>query len=279
MTPKACLFPVVGIVMLACAPAHAADDTVAELMKKAEKSKLVLIGEMHGTREVPALVTDLAKRWTKDAAAQPLVVALEYPQTQAADLKAYVDSDGSAEARKRLLDTQFWSRAAQDGRSSHAMLSLIDALRMEARKGRKIALAAFDQNAGQENSDVPRDKSMADNLRAIVQANPSARVIALTGNYHARQADGANWDPKYRFMGGYLKDLAPYSVSVDALRGSYWGCSSGAAADCKVEKFGNDPVKTQAPGLYVDKALMKNGYALGLMLEQFSVSLPASRTE
>lgn len=265
--------------MLACAPAHAAHDTVAELMKKTEKAKLVLIGEIPGTREVPALITDLAKRWTRDAAAQPLVVALEYPQTQAADLQAYFDSDGSADARRRLLDTQFWSRAAEDGRSSHALLSLIDALRMQARKGRKITLAAFDQNAGQENSDVPRDKSMADNLRAIVQANPAARVIALTGNFHARQVDGASWDPKYRFMGGYLKDLAPYSVSVDALRGSWWRCSSGAAADCKVEKFGIDPIETQAPGLYVDKALMKSGYALRLVLKQYSVSLPASRTE
>ena len=278
MKQNAFLIPVMGIVVLACAPARA-DDTVAQLMKKTEKAKLILIGEMHGTREVPELVTEMAKRLVKPDAAQPLVIALEYPQTQAADLKAYVDSDGSADARKRLLDTQFWSRAAQDGRSSHAMLSLIDAVRMEAHKGRKIALAAFDQNATQEKSDASRDKSMAANLRAIVRANPSARVVALTGNYHARQTDGANWDPKYRFMGGHLKDLAPYSVNIDALRGSYWGCSSGAAADCKVEKFGNDPVKTEPLGLYVDKGLTKNGYALGLMLEQFSVSLPASRTE
>ena len=278
MKQNAFLIPVMGIVVLACAPARA-DDTVAQLMKKTEKAKLILIGEMHGTREVPELVTEMAKRLVKPDAAQPLVIALEYPQTQAADLKAYVDSDGSADARKRLLDTQFWSRAAQDGRSSHAMLSLIDALRMEARKGRKITLAAFDQNAGQENSDVSRDKSMADNLRAIVQENPAARVIALTGNYQARQVDGASWDPKYRFMGGYLKDLVPYSVSVDALRGSYWRCSSGAAVDCKVEKFGIDPIETQAPGLYVDKALMKSGYALRLVLKQYSVSLPANRTE
>ncbi|MES2318847.1 MAG: calcium-binding protein [Pseudomonadota bacterium] len=279
MKLNAFLIHAVGIALAATAPAQAAQkDTVAELISKAGNSKLIFVGEMHGTREVPALVADLAQRLAEPGA-PGLVVALEYPQTDAAQLKAYFDGDGSAVAKKQLLDSPFWSRAAQDGRSSHAMLALIESVRMQARSGRKIQLAAFDMNASQEKSGVSRDQSMAENLRAIIEANPSARVIALTGNYHARQADGAPWNPKHRFMAGYMKDLKPYSINVEALRGSYWACSSGKAADCMVITYGVDPALKRSVGLYADQALTSIGYAQGLTLEQFSVSLPAVRAQ
>jgi erythromycin esterase-like protein len=252
--------------MLAAPCVHA--DTARQLMAKAGKAKLILIGEMHGTREVPALVADLAARWSRADA--PVLVALEYPQSEAAELQAFVDGDGGAPARTRLLATPFWSRPAQDGRSSAAMLALVDALR-----ARHIRIAVFDMSAAQEQAQAVRDRAMADNLRAIVRAHPASRVIALTGNYHARQVDGAPWDASYRFMGGYLKDLTPLSINVDALRGSYWGCSGATAADCKVENFGNDPVRKDAVGVRMDPATLANGYALDVLLAQFSASLPA----
>lgn len=284
MTIRKPLIHAFGIAMLASAPAYALqDDTVTELMKKAEKSRIILVGEMHGTREVPALVADLAERWSKpreDNGVKPaLIVALEYPRSEAADLNAYFHSDGGPAARKRLLDSPLWSRSYQDGRSSEAMLDLIEGVRALARSGRKIKLAPFDQNAKQARLDASRDKSMAQNLRAIVKANPSARVMALTGNFHARQSVGAPWDAKYRFMGNYLKDLAPYSIDVGAMRGSYWGCFGQSAADCKVERFGDASDKTPAPGMYVDEDVTATGYDQALMLDLFVVSLPAKKAE
>lgn len=37
-------------------------DPLGQLMHKAGKSRLIVVGEMHGTREVPALVADMADR-------------------------------------------------------------------------------------------------------------------------------------------------------------------------------------------------------------------------
>jgi hypothetical protein len=247
-------------------------------MKRTESATLLIVGEVHGTREAPALVADLAKRWAaqKDAEqTRTIIVALEYPQSQEAQLKAYVDSDGGTIARQRLLESSFWSRPMQDGRSSQAMLALIDSVRTQFRNGSKVRLAAFDMNASQYASRANRDKAMADNLRSIVDANPSARVIALVGNYHARQRDGAPWDEKYRFMADHLKDLAPFSLNVDAIRGDFWVCSGGAVADCKVREFAHDPKESPPVGLYVDDNLRVIGYDQALMLEQFSASLPA----
>lgn len=270
--------------MLAIPPAYAVqDDTVTELMKRAEKSRFILVGEMHGTREVPALVADLAERWSKpreeNGVGPLLVVALEYPRSEAADLNAYFRSDGGPAAKRRLFDSPFWSRSYQDGRSSEAMLDLIEGVRMLARSGRRVKLAPFDQNAKQAKLDGSRDKSLAQNLRAIVKANPAARVLALTGNYHARQSIGAPWDANFRFMGHYLKDLAPYSIDVNAMRGSYWGCFSANAAECKVHRFGDASATTRPEGLYTDETVAATGYDQTLTLDLFVVSLPAKKAE
>lgn len=80
-------------------------------------------------------------------------------------------------------------------------------------------------------------------------------------------------------MAGHLADLAPYSINIDGIRGSYWACFSGEAADCKTQSFARDPAKTNPPGVYADKALTESGYNLGLMLDALSVSLPASREQ
>lgn len=280
MKPSAFLIHVACIGMLASFPVQARQaDLVNQMMHEADKSRLIVVGEMHGTREVPALVAEMADRWSapRPAKAQALVVALEYPQIESVHLQAYFDSDGGEQARNKLLATPFWTRPAQDGRSSHAMLALIESVRKAGREGRLLKLAAFDMNAAQEAARVDRDEAMAQNLRAIVAANPSARVLALAGNYHARQRDGAPWNASQRFMAGHLLDLAPYSINIDGVRGAYWACFSGEAADCKTQSFARDPAKTNPVGVYADKALLDSGYDLGLMLDALSVSLPANR--
>lgn len=175
------------IALLAGAPAQATQaDHAGGIARLAAKSRLILVGEMHGSAEGAAVVADLVKQWLPPRGAggkrPALIVALEYPQSQAAQLEAYFRSDGGAAARKRLLESPFWSRDFQDGRSSLAVLALIDAVRVLARDGASIGLAAFDVNAEQEKTPLARDQFMADNLRAIMRANPAARVVALTGN-------------------------------------------------------------------------------------------------
>ena len=266
-----------SINILGAMPTHASqDDATAQLVKLTEGSKLLVIGEMHGTQETPALVADIVKQWTRkngpDGKGQPVIVALEYPQTEAGMLTDYFNSDGRESAKKQLMDSPFWSRAFQDGRSSEAILALIDSLRILHQSGKEIHIAVFDLNAAQIAAGQDRDLGMSTNLRAIVHANPSAKVLALMGNFHARQQDS----PTRRFMVAYLKDLAPFSLKVDAYSGQYWMCSTPEPAGCKATSFERDADEHRPLGLYLDAETKAIGYSQALMLDRFSAS-PAAR--
>lgn len=260
---------VLAMMALAIPMAHATpDDTIAGLAK--QSTRMLLIGEMHGTKEAPALVAKLADSIGKTG---PVVVGLEWHAAQTGH-EAYFASKGTAADRKRLLAQPFWSKAFQDGRASAAMLDLLEALRKQAHSGRPVTVAGFDQADGQDVA--KRDEVMASNLRALAKAHPAARIVVLTGNYHARQAKGTPWDPAYRLMGDYLTDLAPVSVNVDAPRGAYWTCSGPAPSDCKAEDFGQHAKPGGRRGLYAAEAkLAALGYQQEVMLEKFTASLPA----
>lgn len=58
----------------------------------ARTARIILVGEMHGTREFPALVARLACQALE--AGRPLTLALEMPHEEEARLAAYVASDG-----------------------------------------------------------------------------------------------------------------------------------------------------------------------------------------
>ena len=144
-------------------------------------ARYVIFGELHGTTESPALFGDLVC-----AAAEkgPVVIALEMPREDQPLLDAYLASRGDASARKTLLGSPFWSSG--DGRSSEAMLVLIERLR-QLKQAKRIAavVTVVDPKAFD-----PRDKSAYE--RALAQAwqrglegRRGARLFALVGNIHA----------------------------------------------------------------------------------------------
>jgi hypothetical protein len=271
-----------GMQLSATAPARAAPPkTVALLLEQSRHARMLFLGEMHGTEETPALVEQVVGHWTREKSQQgkqvKIIVALEYPQSDAAALASYLASDGGPKAAGQLMAAAFWRRPFQDGRSSHGMFALIESMRLRIRAGDDIQVAPFDQTEAQASAKGSRDLDMANNLRAVLAAHPTARVIALMGNFHARKQDGASWNPGYRFMAGHLKDLSPFSVNVDARQGAYWACFGPTPADCKVVPFGHDASKHKALGLQRDADTKAVGYDLALMLDQFSPSLPAVR--
>ena len=223
------------------------------------RSKLVLVGELHGTREAPAFIGSAACGL---AAEGPLVVGLEMPAAEQPRIDAYIASDGGTQERAALIVGQFWG--FQDGRASHAMLDLIERLRVLKRGGASLQVLAMDGST----SDSSKDEAMASALRRAMQDDPQARVLALMGNIHARVLpDEAEDDPP---VGSRLRDLRPLAVLANHGGGEAWVCMDGA---CGVHPMPSRWGKDRKPGYYPGQAAWSS-YADTIHLGTITASLP-----
>ncbi|HEY1551246.1 MAG TPA: hypothetical protein VGG28_25630 [Kofleriaceae bacterium] len=150
---------------------------------------MVIVGELHGTREIPAAFDQLARTATCE-----LVVGLEIPRDE---------------------PSWFWTREIQDGRSSEAIAMLIESLR-----ARGVRVVAFDAD---ESTWDQREHAMAERLLATRAAHPHAALLVLTGNLHARLAADAIVEAP---DGLWLAQRIPNVLSFDAVygAGTAWNC-------------------------------------------------------
>lgn len=187
--------------------------------------KTFAFGELHGTKELPEAIGVLA---CEAALRGPVVVGVELPAHPSFD--AFLSSDGGEAARTALLSAPAWSAAMQDGRTSEAMLGLVDRVRRLRQQGKPVELLAFDAD---ETRDQTRDRAMADLVLARRAARPDATFLLLMGNLHARKLAGSPWKPDDGY--GWLASLmAGQVVSFDANypAGTAWVCTSLDAASC-----------------------------------------------
>lgn len=232
--------------------AHA-NDTAAQIRQHAAEHRLLVLGEFHGTREVPLLVRQLMDDYSRDGT--PVLLALELPRAENPALHDYLDSDGGTAARQRLHDRAFWTvRDDQhDGRRSRDMLAMIEALRALKAQGRDITIVGYDVNHSDAGNQT-RDDRMATELRRLYRRLPDdARMVVLTGNVHAmlQRPDGMPPEMQMRPMASGLRDLDIYRVRLGALRGEAWGCIDRCSARALPEQAARGPrVDTHAGRQY-----------------------------
>lgn len=241
------------------------EDTAAQIMRHAGESRLVVLGELHGTREMPQLVQALAEAYAGQGT--PLHLGLELPATENARLATYLSSNGDAAARQAVRATSYWRTAGKphDGRRNEDTLALIEAVRVLRAQGHDVQVVGFDQvlPAAQAGTGA-RDAAMADALRAHHATLPSdGRLLVLTGNVHAMrtQPEGLPWPP----MTALLLDLQPYAVRVDARSGQAWGCTQHRQCGARSLSAYAGPSPLQKTG-------SDRSYDLQIWLPRFSVA-------
>lgn len=185
--------------------------------------RLLLLGEFHGTREIPQLVARLVERYAGEG---PVVLGLEIDRGEQRALDAYMDSAGDEAARQSLWRRSWWHRtdARHDGRRSRDMLALIEHVRRLRAGGADVAVLAYDVNGDATPGDVDaRDRAMAAAIRSAVEALPRGRVLMLAGNVHAMKERPRSLPPQApRPAGTWLRDLHPFSVRITARTGHFW---------------------------------------------------------
>lgn len=174
-----------------------------DLLPVLGSNRVLLIGEIPGTRQFPALIADLALMLTADG--QPTVVGLEIPFNEP------LDGDHWGE---------FWTRDPRlaDGRSSQAMADLVMTLADLAAAGHPVYPAGLDAAWVAPGSSIElsaladlerrRDEAMAGHFLAAMDAHPRATGIVLAGSEHTGVT------PASGTMGSIVAPWFPGSVAL-----------------------------------------------------------------
>lgn len=200
---------------------------------------VLLFGEIHGTTEAPDLVGDAVCQAVRRGV--PVLVGLEMPVEERERVEAYLASDGSAGALEALLSSELWQREYQDGRSSRAMLALVDQLRRLRGAGGSVAVALFDETDPSRERGV-RDRDMAERLAKVLAGEEGKLAVVLTGNVHARTTVGVRWDPELEPMGYLLARTLPgrriVPLDLSSTGGTAWICTSAEPEGCGARGMG-----------------------------------------
>ena len=187
---------------------NAVSEAVELIRSEAGSHRMILLGELHGTREIPMLAASLVSAY---AAQGPVLLGLEVHYSEHNAIRRYLSSNGGQEARDELRSSAFWKvdGVQHDGRRSLDALDLIDHVRLLRAQGRDVAVFPFDNASNRSIGSQARDKAMGNRLRVSFRALHGGRLLVLTGNVHAMLERPSYAPPEMQTpMGEYLRDRA-----------------------------------------------------------------------
>lgn len=155
-----------------------------QMLEIAAQSDLLLLGEMHGTQEVPRLVLSLLNDLAKLGYGG---LGFELPRGQGNQLVEW--AEGKSDPPPFFGPAEF-----RDGRGNAQTLSLI---RQTLNRPGNWQLLCFDVDSLREGEVwADRDRHMAEGLLEQWQERCAGRkVVAVCGNYHSRLVAPAQPDP------------------------------------------------------------------------------------
>ena len=241
---------------------------VAGLAELLVPGTVVLLGEIHGTNESPQFLTRAVCLALQRG--HSVTVGLELPHTEAPLVQEYLASSGAEASEQRLLGGAFWQRSYQDGRTSQAMLAVLQTLHAYRAMGLPVRVVLIDDPARSS-----RDQVMRDQVVAALAAAPDDVMLVLTGNIHNRLTRGTRWDAAYEPMGYLLRQALPdqrlVSLNVAHQGGEAWVCLSNAP--CGVQQLGGKG--EAAAGVVLYEASARGAYDGHYHVGRLTASLPA----
>lgn len=194
--------------------------------------KVIVIGEMHGTKEVPSFVLQLIKHLKKSQ--KSLTVGLEIPSNYQDDMNDFM-RNGDFERLKKLDYFKY-----PDGRSSIAVGQLMRGLR--ELEGVKIICFDIDVNSKAETN---KDSLMGMNL---IKSYRDGCMVVLTGNLHANLKEGY-WRPNFKSATYYFNKGKEFNDKLISLNtyyggGTIWNCMQDGCKERNAGSNGGDLKQT-----------------------------------
>ena len=194
------------------------------LISAIENKQLILIGESHGTNEMPDFTYSLVKVLAEK---HEIALGLEFP----IEIQEPIDAFMASGDEKVLADILFFKDANfHSGRGSEAMIRMLK----NVRTIKKLKVFCFDSAEPNFTSPSPveRDTRMAMNILGFIKANPNKKIITYSGNIHSRLTPGYANNPNHKNMGAetlkFSNGNLTLSNSINILfrydQGSAWQC-------------------------------------------------------
>lgn len=202
-------------------PVCASPDGTAALLERTEK--IIVVGEMHGTVEVPTAFAGLVCEAAQQGA---VTVALEMPDTDQSLFDAVMDAPDEETATRILMSGDFGDARRADGRHSAAMFQMIIDIWKSRAAGRDISIRVFQPRSSviRGRDQAWRELEMAYGISRALVARPNARLLVLTGNIHAGKRRSEDRPQLGTPAAGLLHRKDTLSLIVASQGGSSWNC-------------------------------------------------------
>ncbi|MCP3101346.1 hypothetical protein LZ198_20950 [Myxococcus sp. K15C18031901] len=211
-------------------------DAVRGAERLARTGLTLVIGEQLGSHEAPQVVGNLVCQLAETSL--PVVLGLSLPQSEQERVDRYLASPGAPTDQDALLEGRFWHRPYQDGRSSRAILDLIDRVRAMRLAGLPVSLVAYDTNLARGSE---RDEQLAQVWKKRRSAHPDEVQLILAGNAHTRTTTGTEWDRDFTPMAHHLKGSDLVVLELSYAQGTRWGCDLNRAGQLTCGVIGATP--------------------------------------
>ena len=207
--------------------------------------QVILVGEAHGTNELPRYTGELVCSLLK--AGKSVVLAVEQDGDEQDALNRYMRSAGTANDRKILLKSRTWGTYS-DGRGSAAMFELVESIRTLRQTGQRVGVLAFRRadnlEVPMEEPDkvrlTPADNALQNRLSDVDMANSIMYaailyrryvVVVLAGYSHTSTVPYTSNDPNfmsYLPMGQVVAGQMPvFTIGIDSGGGEFWTAGPG----------------------------------------------------
>jgi len=197
--------------------------------------RVVVVGELHGTREILRIAAAYLCHLV--ATGKPVLLGLEIPADEQVAINTYMESTGRREDRAMLASTRFWSKN-RDGRASAGYFGLIETARGLRAEGKPIAVFAYGVHADALPIPLTGEEPMWTGIGEVIMArNIEIRVrqyanhafLVVTGDIHARKTRGTHGNHEFEPMAYLLSQRFPVvAMAFSDDGGTAWTCQGSS---------------------------------------------------
>ncbi len=215
------------------AVATTTDKVPLALINTLKDKQLILLGEIHGTNEMPAYAGKIIEALALN---QKVLVGIEYP----IDIQSQIDVFMKTGDTSQLRETFFFQEPDyHSGRGSQAMLRLLDSLRSYS----NVEVFCFDIPLSYKGK--TRDTDMAVNILAKLQSENYPQAVLYSGNIHSRLTIGTPWNPTTQNMGAEILRLSNNHYNIDNTDNLVFRANEGSSWSCMQDDTGQFKCTTQ----------------------------------